>query len=528
MLVYIQKSRIEEILTSVRDEDVPKHLHDRFAREEEENERKKKEEAEASRYASVRILTPEHLQASTNQPNGFGSFESVEPVRVAKDIKISEFKEQLAMRMEVPTERVSLVVFAMGRPDYVITPAQENEDFTRVFKLPQRGSTNRVIELFVHVQPEEEQPVVAAAAAAAEPISEAAAEEPQTVAPIAMTGPIFFKQYDPESRLLKFVGVRRFPVNLRVSDMKPFVRSLISLPDDSDLLLYDEYIDRANAIRIDFLQPADVLKVHQFDEGGVVAFQAMSLAAIERIKEMAPTAIDENMSCLLVKDFYHYLLNRVVVKFAPLNDPENVTHEVELLRSFSYDAVQRVFVKHFGAECPVPAEHVRFTGVNPYSKEPRPEPFRLRDTRQLRMMLQLHSHTEPSDKLFYEFLEMPLREIENKKELLVAWYNEQVKEVLKLRLIVDPNVSVEHVAETLLKDKLAEHSIHPVRPIRFIHVEKDTHKIRHIFANHQLARELPSIGEVRAEEISQELLDAENEYRDLQAQGRRLDEFRHH
>lgn len=63
-----------------------------------------------------------------------------------------------------------------------------------------------------------------------------------------------------------------------------------------------------------------------------------------------------------------------------------------------------------------------------YTGVPRPQPFKTTEVRSLKDMLVAGQIT--TDILYYEILDTPLEEIENKKELSIAYFNNKVEEVV--------------------------------------------------------------------------------------------------
>lgn len=482
MLIYIQKNRIHEILEPVSDEDVPKHLKERLAREEEENERRRKEAADAWKYVSVRVATDKHLAAHVNQTD-LVSFSTIDPVKILKEAPISDLKKMIQEMHGIPVERQRLWRWESRqnrtyRPDSAISTDDEKLSFLQVFRLGKQAYS-RIIDIYVEELPEEVVPKI----------------DPT----MRDTVQVFFKFYEPARKEIKYVGTRLFRSNDTSAELMAAARELMSLPEDKPLILYEEI----KPTMIELIGPDMSLNDLQLQHGDIVTFQLQPPE--EELKGYDPNAT--SLQCLLVKEMYNYLLHRVTVKFAPLEDPENVTHEIEMLKTWTYEQVQEVLAKHLKIN--VPASHIRFTGHHAFFKEPRNEPFLLKETKNLRSMLFVMQ--ELLDTLYYEVLEMPLQEIESKKELVVSWYNSKVQEELKFRLVVENEMPVEQIIE-LIKERLSQDGIKPEGPIRLYGIEQ--FKFHRAFRPHEIAADLPMPrqGELRAEELTPEQLEMEAQY----------------
>ena len=90
-------------------------------------------------------------------------------------------------------------------------------------------------------------------------------------------------------------------------------------------------------------------------------------------------------------------------------------------------------------------EHVRLTMHNPYSDLPKPQPIKFRGVETLLDMLT--SFQKSTDILFYEVLDIPLREYEAKKALKVSWHNGAGRRGRVLNLLLDREATVGRALE---------------------------------------------------------------------------------
>lgn len=131
------------------------------------------------------------------------------------------------------------------------------------------------------------------------------------------------------------------------------------------------------------------------------------------------------------RQYYDYLLNRINIKFAPLDkDPEGEEFILTLSRKMTYEQFSTKVGEHLGVE----PTHIRFAPV--VASSGKPKPFIKRTvTQNLQQILASQYATygynmHRSDALFYEVLDTSLSEYETKKNLKITWLPEGItKEV---------------------------------------------------------------------------------------------------
>lgn len=129
------------------------------------------------------------------------------------------------------------------------------------------------------------------------------------------------------------------------------------------------------------------------------------------------------------KEFYDYLLNRINVEFVPKLDSNLPTFSLSLSKKMTYDQ----FAAKVGEQLQADATHIRFTTVNQAGKPKAPVKY---SQQTLNSILFPGSYnysatsTQKSDALFYEVLDMSLKEMETRKNFKVIWLPEGItKEV---------------------------------------------------------------------------------------------------
>ena len=121
------------------------------------------------------------------------------------------------------------------------------------------------------------------------------------------------------------------------------------------------------------------------------------------------------------REFYDYLLNRIVVKFNPKppSDPEQDLFEITLSRKMSYDQ----FSAKVGERLGVNPTHIRFSTINSTTGKVKTT-VRRNPNQTLSQILfpQFGAYTanQRPDALYYEIMDMSLSELETKKSVKVV------------------------------------------------------------------------------------------------------------
>lgn len=131
------------------------------------------------------------------------------------------------------------------------------------------------------------------------------------------------------------------------------------------------------------------------------------------------------------RQYYDYLLNRVMIKFAPVKpESDDSTFTLALSRKMSYDQ----FSAKVGEYLKVDPTHLRFAPVATTTGNPKPF-IRRNVAHNLSQILTTQysaygNSGQRSDALYYEVLETSLSEYETKKIIKITWLPEGIiKEV---------------------------------------------------------------------------------------------------
>jgi len=429
MLVYIRKSRVHEILKRVELQDVPPHLTTRFEEEKEQKEKDKRDKAEAWKFCSVKISTDEDLR--NYQGVDLLKLSSLESIRILKDAPVSELKKIVQEKYGVVPEKQRFWRWERrqnktNRPDHPF-------DLTREHQIPvEKLFTHNSSEVVLHLE-----------------VSKAPEDEPSFKQITKRDLLLFVKFYDPEARKISYVGSMIFQKEMTVLDVMQDLKQLAGLPEDESIVLYEE-------IRPDMIEPIpddSTLKKAELIHGDIVIIQKQLTPADEGKYEY-PTPVA----------YFEYLNQRIDIEVSKLEEPDKVQFNVELLKTYSFEKVVTELAKHLNTE----PQFIRLTGNNPYGSHPvRPSPFRSTEVRTLKDMLV--SQQQITSKLYYEILDVPLTEVENKKEVFVSWFNNKVEIVERFKILLPKDSTVSDLKKALV-DKIGDRTDYPIEQLSSIRI----------------------------------------------------------
>jgi len=155
------------------------------------------------------------------------------------------------------------------------------------------------------------------------------------------------------------------------------------------------------------------------------------------------SAIQQAGNYANAKDFYDYLLNRIMVKFQP-RFPKNVDSEVfelPLNKKMSYDQFAAKVGEALGAD----PTHIRFTTVNATTQKSKTT---VRRNPNLNLYQILHpqftsySPHQRNDVLCYEVLDISLSELDTKKSMRLVWVTEGLTKEVGPRVFLEAKISL--------------------------------------------------------------------------------------
>ncbi|KAL4939277.1 hypothetical protein BDV06DRAFT_199293 [Aspergillus oleicola] len=427
MLVYVRKSRSNEVLLPITKDDVPDHIEKRLVEERQELARRRKEREEAHLYLNVGVLSEETFRSH----NGF-DLTSFEPpaeeaalpkqYRILKTTKVSEFAEKVAEEKGVNPLQIRFWVMVNRqnktmRPDQII----KDPEMTVEEAYSRYGTKGNPFRVWLEV-------------------GEASADGTVSWPDSSSSVLIFLKHFDAAKQTLNGVGAVYVRKNQKVADLAPTILEKMNWPAGTEFVLYEEI----KHTMIDLMKPKQTFQQSEIQDGDIITFQKSV-----KESEMPSTAIYQD-----AKAYYDYLLNRVNITFAPLKASVSDEFTLVLSRKMSYDQFSKKVGEHLGVEY----THLRFSPVIANSGKPRG--FVKRNPNQNVQTLQsiiggqipgYGMNVARQDALYYEVLETSLSDFESKVCLRVTWLSEGITKEQTVEVLVPRDGTISDVLAGLQK-----------------------------------------------------------------------------
>ncbi|KAL3445864.1 hypothetical protein BJX65DRAFT_280503 [Aspergillus insuetus] len=427
MLVYIRKSRSDDVLLPITTEDVPPHIEKRLVEERAEWARKKKEKEEAHLYLNVGVLSEETFK----NHNGFdltsfdqSTAEAALPkqYRILKTTKVCEFAEKIAEERNINPHQFRFWVMVNRqnktmRPDQVI----KDSEMTVEEAYSRYGTKGNPFRVWLEV---------------------GQASPDGTVSWPDGNGSVlvFLKHFDVQRQTL--AGVRAVYVRKtqKVADLAPTILEVMNWPAGTEFILYEEI--KHNMIEL--MKPKQTFQQSEIQDGDIITFQKSI-----KESELPPTALYTD-----AKLYYDYLLNRITVTFAPIKANDGDEISLVLSRKMSYDQ----FSKKVGEALNVDYTHLRFAPVIATTGKPKAyikrNPNQNAQTLQNILFGQMGGYTinnHRQDALYYEVLETSLSDFESKITLSVTWLPEGISKEQTVEVLVPREGTISDVLAGLQK-----------------------------------------------------------------------------
>ena len=408
MLVYIRKSRLNQVFVGVGEDDIPGHIEQRITEEQVELARKKKEREEAHLYLHVGVITEKTFREHTtfdltNYEADAADKSTPNVLRVLRTSKIDDLAATIAEDLEVDGSQVRFwsMVGRQNKTNRPDQPIRETE-ITMEEAMGKYGSRGKPFYLWAEVCPRSEDGQVhfpdTASANGAAPIL------------------VFLKYFDVKNQQLSGVGHVYVKRNDKVSEIAPQINKLMNWNSSTPLLLFEEI----KFSMIEAMKPKQTFQASEIQDGDIICFQ-------QNFSESDQPPVTYTDARL----YYDFLLNRTSVAFHPRSGNEGEVFTLQLSKKMTYDQFSEKAAEHLGVE----TTHVRFATVN--STTGKAKAWVKRNQSQTLNQI-LHAQystyggyaTHRSDALYYEVLETSLADYETKKTMKVCWLSEGInKEV---------------------------------------------------------------------------------------------------
>ncbi|KAL0787731.1 hypothetical protein Bca101_003977 [Brassica carinata] len=449
MLVYIRESDKDKIICNVDEKDVAEHLRVRLKKEQEEKEDKRKYKAEAHLFTTVKVARDEDIteQIGKNMYFDLVDHEKVKSFRIEKQTPFLLFKEEVAKEFGVPVELQRFWIWAKRqnhtyRPNRPLLSHEELQMVGHIREASNKAN-NAELKLFLEiVRGPDERPIPPPAKSFEDIL-------------------LFFKLYDPENGVLRYVGRLMVKNSSKPMDIIGELIQMAGFAPDEEIELFEE-IKFQPCVMCEHLDKNTSFKLSQIEDGDIICYQkALSIQENECPYPDVPS-------------FLEYVQNREVVRFRTLEKPKDDQFTMELSKLHSYDDVVDRLAEKIGLD---DSSKIRLTPHNCYSQQPKPQPIKYRGVDHLSDMLAHYNQT--SDILYYEVLDIPLPELQGLKILNVAFHHASKDEVI-IHTIRLPKQSTVGDVINELKTKVVELS-HQDAELRLLEVF--SHKIYKTFVS---------------------------------------------
>ncbi|KAJ5992556.1 ubiquitin C-terminal hydrolase [Penicillium sp. IBT 35674x] len=418
MLVYIRKTRVDDVLLPITKEDVPSHIETRLAEDRAEALRRKKEREEAHLYMNIGVLTEKSFQSH----HGFDLFSPDLPAedpaqptqyRVLRAKKVGEFAKEMAEEQGLNVDSIRFWVIVnrqnkTARPDQVIT----DSDMTVEEAYSKYGTKGNTFRLWMEVSP-----------------------DGQSFPDSNDSALIFLKNFDAVTQTLSGVGPVYVSKSQKVGDLGPIILGKMNWPVGTEFMLFEEIKHNM----IDVMKPKQTFQQSEIQDGDIITFQRTV-----KESELPASALYTD-----ARQFYDYLLNRMDVTFAPIMASETEEFTLTLSRKMTYDQ----FSKKVGEHLNVDPTHLRFAPV--MASTGKAKAFLKRSiTSTLAQILNgqygTYGYTmHRSDALYYEVLDMSLSDYESKKCFKVTMLTEGITKEETVEILVARNGNVSELLSAL-------------------------------------------------------------------------------
>lgn len=465
MLVYIRESRLDQILLPPSEMEPPAHLPAKMQEERLLAEKRRKDREEAHLYMNVLVASEanykSHLGTDLIPWNADPEVEPAAPKmhRLLRSMTISDFTKFIAQEQGSDADLIRPWIMVNRqngtvRPDHPLQwqdmTLQEAAD-----KFSTRNSGFRVLmeETTRNDAGEPIWPDVQPSVPSSPAVNGAVPQQPHK--PII----IFLKYFDIERQTLQGMGHIYMDTTDKVQDLAPQILQLMGWEPGVSLELYEEIKQNY----VEQMKPKQTLHASEIQDGDIICFQ-------RHLSESEASAIRQTMPAaqLTAKDFYDYLINRVLVNFTPKTAPPagfQVNNEGDdkfalyLSKKDTYEVLATKVAEHLStvSATAVDQSFLRFTTVTQQSGKPRTiiKPQQALTVQNILMGGSGYGYgyqpAQAPDQLYYEVLEMSLKDLEQRKNVKINWLSNGITQEVSYDILVPKQSTFAEVREQLQK-----------------------------------------------------------------------------
>jgi ubiquitin carboxyl-terminal hydrolase 7 len=270
---------------------------------------------------------------------------------------------------------------------------------------------------------------------------------------------IFLKYFDIERQTLQGMGHIYMDTMDKVQDLAPQILQLMGWEPGVSLELYEEIKQNY----VEQMKPKQTLHASEIQDGDIICFQRhLSESEAAAIRQTKPAAQ------LNAKDFYDFLVNRILVNFTPkVAPPPELQVKTEgderfalyLSKKDTYETLATKVAEYLSSvsEAAVDLSFLRFTTVTQTSGKPRtiikPQPALTVQNILLGGSGYGYGYqpAQAPDQLYYEVLEMSLKDLEQRKTVKINWLSSGITQEVAYDILVPKQSTFTEVREQLQK-----------------------------------------------------------------------------
>jgi len=425
MLVYINQARCQtEILGTIGDKDIPEALTERLQEEKKIEMIRRKEKNEAHLYMLVRVLVEDNFHG--HQGNDLFDPEFVTPIefRIKKASTLREFLSSVSEDMRWPLEKLRPWPLT-HRTNQTLRPALvELEDGDRTM-LDVSENANPWSIFMELLAPDIPRPLPTF-------------DKDQDVM-------LFFKYYCPRTKKIHYIGHLYLAITTKLTSVLPKLCELASIapPENNKLMLWEEIKPNMLERIEDVGQPLEHI-LEELMDGDIIVFQeeppvGHNLVGHPNYMEL-PTA----------RDYFRDLFYKVEVTFCDKNKANDLGFSLELSQRMHYEELSKRVATHLETDPYL----IQFFKSQSYREGPG-HPLRCNFEGSLKDLLVYFRPKQPK-KIYYQTLQIPINELENKRQFKCLWISFNLRDERELVLYPSRNATVGDMLGEAKKDSNLE------------------------------------------------------------------------